>query len=110
MPLISDDRLKKVNDLLLSSGRGIELAAHLGKPLVDMVTEVTEVMSEVDEVLSKSVETPRRGLAELAELAAELADITVGGTCEDTSGRGVLLTCPHPPRQVVHPAFKRGDA
>ena len=36
MPLISDDCLKKVNDLVLSVGHDIELPAHLGEAVVDM--------------------------------------------------------------------------
>ena len=38
MSLIGDDRLKKINDLLLSGGHAVELPAHLGEAVVDMRT------------------------------------------------------------------------
>jgi hypothetical protein len=38
LPLIGDDRLKKVDDLLLSGGHNVELPAHLGEAVVDMRT------------------------------------------------------------------------
>ena len=38
MPLIGDDRLNKVDDLLLSGGHDVELAANLGEAVVDMCT------------------------------------------------------------------------
>ena len=121
--LIGDDRLNKVNDLLLSGGRGVEFAAHLDESLVDMLLEgaeirlecaeilleCAEVRSEVNEVLSDGIEACRCGLAELAEIVAESADVVVGGSCEYTSGRSVLLAYLYSPGQVTHLAFESGD-
>lgn len=38
MPLIGDDCLKKLNDLVLSGGHDVKLPAHLGEAIVDMRT------------------------------------------------------------------------
>jgi hypothetical protein len=80
--LVRDDRLEKINDLLLSYGHDVELAAHLGEAIVDMGTKVDEVLPKVDEVLAEGIETCGRGLAEIAKLAAELTDVAVGGLHE----------------------------
>ena len=93
MSLISDDRLKEANNLLLPGGHDVELPAHLGEAVVDMITEVDEVLPEVDEVLPKGVETSGGGPAELADFAAELADVAVGGSGEHSSGGRVLPAC-----------------
>jgi hypothetical protein len=71
--------MEKINDLLLSYGHDVELAAHLGEAVVDMGTKVDEVLPKVDEVLAEGIETCGRGLAEIAKLAAELTDVAVGG-------------------------------
>lgn len=119
-----DDRLKKVNDLLLSGGCGVEFAAHLGESLADMLlkcpdmlledpevrSKVNEVRSKVNEVVSEGVEACRCGLAELAEIVAKSADVAVGGACEYPSGRSVLLACLYPPGQVAHLVLKSSDA
>ena len=68
--MIRDDRLKKVDDLLLSGGRGVKFAAHFGESLVDVLLECSEVRSEINKVLSERVEACRCGLAELAEIVA----------------------------------------
>ena len=93
MSLISDDRLKEANNLLLPGGHDVELPAHLGEAVVDMITEVGEVLPEVDEVLPKGVETSGGGPAEFADFAAELADVAVGGSGEHSSGGRVLPAC-----------------
>ena len=100
MSLISDDRLKEANNLLLPGGHDVELPAHLGEAVVDMITEVDEVLPEVDEVLPevdevlpKGVETSGGGPAEFADFAAELADVAVGGSGEHSSGGRVLPAC-----------------
>ncbi len=122
--LIRDDRLKKVNDLLLSGGCGVEFAAHLDESLVDMLLErpeialecaeilfeCAEVRSEVNEVLPEGIEARRCGLAELAEVIAKSADVAVGGSCEYTSGRSVLLAYLYSPGQVTHLVLKSVDA
>ncbi len=112
-----DDRLKKVNDLLLSGGCGVEFAAHLGESLADMLLkrpemllEGPEVRSKVNEVVSEGVEACRCALAELAEIVAKSADVAVGGSCEYPSGRSVLLACLYPPGQVAHLVLKSSDA
>jgi hypothetical protein len=110
MSLTSDDRLQKVNDPLLSRGRAVELAAHLGEPLVDMSTEIHEILPKIHEILSKGVEAYRRGLAKISELTAELADVSVGGSSQHTSGGSVLFTRPYACCQVVYLMLKRGDA
>ena len=110
MSLIRDDRLKKVNDLVLSGGCGVEFAAHLGESLVDVLLECSEVRSKIDEVLSEGVEACRCGLAELAEIVAKSADVAVGGSREYRSGRSVLLACLYPPGQVAHLVLKGSDA
>ena|ERR1700682_843011 len=93
MSLISDDRMKKPNNLLLPGGHDIELPAHLGEAVVDVRTEADEVLPELDEVLPKRVETCGGGSAELTDFAAELADVAVGGSGEHSSGGRVLLAC-----------------
>jgi hypothetical protein len=70
--LVSDNRLKKANNLLLPGGHDVELPAHLGEAGVDVCTDV-------DEVLPKGVETGGGGSAELTDFAAELADVALGG-------------------------------
>lgn len=92
MSLIGDDGLKKLHDLLLSRGGGIEFAAHLDKALIDMLAQVVDILTKVDKVLSHGIETCRRGLAEVAEVAAELTDVAVSGPGEHPSRRGVLFT------------------
>ena len=84
MPLISDDRLKKADNLLLPGRHNVELPTRLGEAVVDM-------SAEVDEVLPKGVETCGRGSAEVADFAAELADVAVGGPGEHSSGGRVLF-------------------
>jgi hypothetical protein len=108
--LIRNDRLKKVNDLLLSGGCDVEFAAHLGESLIDMLLERAEIRTQVHEVLPKGIEACRRGLAELAEIVAESADIAVGGSCEHTSGRSILLAHLYAPGQVAHLVLESGDA
>lgn len=122
--MIRDDRLKKVNDLLLSAGCGVEFAAHLGESLVDIALErpeirlecaeirleCAEVRSEVNEVLPEGIEARRCGLAEFAEIVAKSADVAVGGSCEYTSGRSVLLAYLYSPGQVTHLMLKSADA
>ena len=66
--LVSDNRLKKANNLLLPGSHDVELPAHLGEAVVDVRTEVAEV-------LPKGVETCGGGSAEVADFAAELADV-----------------------------------
>ena len=56
-----------------------------------MSTEVDEIFPEVNEVLPKGVETSGGGHAELADFAAEFADVAVGGSGEHPSGGRVLL-------------------
>ena len=90
--LISDDRLKEADNLLLPGGHDVELPANLGEAVVDMVTEVGEVLPEVDEVLPKGVETSVGGPVEFADFAAELADVAVGGSGEAT--RAAAASCP----------------
>jgi hypothetical protein len=115
--LIRDDRLKKVDDLLLSGGCGVEFTAHLGESLVDILLECAEIVlecaevgSEVNEVLPEGIEACRCGLAELAEIVAKSADVAVGGSCEYTSGRSVLLAYLYSPGQVTHLVLKSADA
>ena len=103
MSLIRDDRLKKVNDLLLSGGCGVEFAAHLRESLVD-------VRSKVNKVLSERVEACHCGLAELAKIVAKSADVAVGGSCKYPSGRSVLLACLYSPGQVAYLVLKGSDA
>ena len=78
--------------MLLTDSHDIELAAHLGEAVVDMRTNVDEVLPKVDEVLPKGIETRSRGVAELANFATELTDVAVGGSGENTRGRRVPLT------------------
>jgi len=110
MSSIRDDRLKKVNDLLLSGGRGVEFAAHLRESLVDVLVECSEFRSEVNKVLSERVEARRGGQAELAEIVAKSADVAVGGSREYPSGRSIVLACLYPPGQVAHLLLKGSDA
>jgi len=63
-------RLQKANDLSLSGGCSIELAADLREPSVDTI-------AEVDEVVSNSVEAGRRRMAKVAEFAPDGADVAV---------------------------------
>lgn len=77
--LVSDNRLKKADDLLLPGSHDVELPAHLGESVVDVRTEADEVLPEVDEVLPNGVETCGGGPAELTDFAAELADVALGG-------------------------------
>ena len=101
--MIRDDRLKKVDDLPLSGGRGVEFAAHLRESLVD-------VRSKVNKVLSERVEACHCGLAELAEIVAKSADVAVGGASEYPGGRSVLLACLYLPGKVAHLVLKGSDA
>ena len=105
-----DDRLKKVNDLLLSGGCGVEFAAHLGESLVDVPFECPEVRSKVDKVLSERVEACHCGLAELTEIVVKSADVAVGGAGEYPGGRSVLLACLYLPGEVTHLMLKGSDA
>ena len=107
--MVRDDRLKKVNDLVLSGGCGVEFAAHLGESLVDVLLECSEVRSKIDEVLSEGVEACRCGLAELAEIVAKSADVAVGGAREYPSGRSVLPVCLYLPGKVAHLVLKGSD-
>ncbi len=100
--LVRDDGLKKVDNLLLSSGHDVELPARLGEAVVD-------VRAEVDEVLSQGIETRCGGPAEVTNFAPELTDIAVGSTCENSSGRRVLFAYPHPAGQVVHLLLEGAD-
>lgn len=100
--LIGDDGLQQVDNLLLPSGHDVELSAYLRETVVDMGTEV-------DEVLPKGVETCGGGTTELTKFATELTDIAVGSSGENTSGGHVLLTCPHTPREVAHLLFESAD-
>ena len=72
----------------------------------EVLAEVDEVLAEVDEVLAQGVETSRGGLAEIAQVATDLADIAVCGSGEHAGGRGVLFSCSYPPGQVPHLAFQ----
>jgi hypothetical protein len=98
MPLIGNDRLKKLNDLVLAGGHDVELAAHLGESIVD-------VRGYVHEILPKGIETHTGSPAEVANFAPELTDVSVGGSGEHTRGRRVLLTRLHPPSEVAHLLF-----
>ncbi len=95
MPLIGDDCLKQVDNLVLPGGHDVELPAHLGEAVVDVCTESDELLPKVNEVLSKSIETRGGGLAEVAYFAAELAHVAVGGPGEHASGGRVLLARLH---------------
>ena len=122
--MVGDDRLKKVDDLLLSRGCGVEFTAHLDESPVDMFTEGAELRPEgaevrpegaelrpeVNEVFPEGIEACRRGLAEVTEIISKFADVAVGGSCEYAGGRGVMLACLHSPGQVAHLVLKSGDA
>ena len=117
MSPIVDNRLEKLDDLLLTSRSGVELSAHLGESLidpleslVDLLEPLGEVLPKVDEVLPHGVEAGRRGPAKVAQLAADLANIAIGGTGKHPGGRGVLLVCMHPSSQIAHLTFEVGDA
>ena len=73
-------RMQEVNDLLLPGRRGVEFAAHLREPSVDMIAEVGEFIAEVDKVFAKRVEAGGCRLPEIAEVASDRADVSVGGT------------------------------
>jgi len=103
MSSVGDDGLKKVNDLLLSSGHDVELPAHLGEAVVDM-------RAEVDEILSERVKTGGGGPAEFANFASEFTDVTVGSSGEYSSGRGILLGRLHPPFEIAYLLFEGADA
>src|SRR6516164_5504635 len=72
--LIGDDRLKKVNDLLLSGGRGVEFAAHLDESLVDMLLEGAEIRLECAEILLECAEV-RSEVNEVLSDGIELAAV-----------------------------------
>ena len=61
MPLIGDDGLKKIDNLLLPSGHDVELPAHLREAVI-------HVRAKVDEVLSQGIKTRRGGPAEIANV------------------------------------------
>jgi hypothetical protein len=110
MSLVGDDRPKKVNDLLLPGGHHVELPAHLGEAVVDMGTQVDEVLPKVDKVLPEGIETGGGGASEVADFTAELTDVAVGSSCEYASGRGILLGHLHPTIEVAYLLFESADA
>src|SRR5215207_1924569 len=61
-----DNRVQQVDDLLLASRGGVELAAHLDEALVDLRPQICQV-------LARGVETGLRSLAEVTDLLANCA-------------------------------------
>lgn len=108
--LIGNQRLDKVDDLLLTGCCGVEFAAHFGEALIDVRPKVDEVGSEIHEVFAEGVEADRSRLPKVAEFVVECGHVAVGGSGEDASGSCVLLTCSYSPGQVVHLSFQSGDA
>ena len=87
------------------------------KSPIDMLSEageslpkVDEVLPKVDKVLPQGIETCRGAITEIAEFAAELADVTIGGPSKYPCGRGVMLASLHSSRQIAHLLLERRDA
>ncbi len=107
----------------MSGGRSVEFAAHLGETLVDLLKspidmlseageslpKVDEVLPQVDKVLPQGIETCRGGMAEIADFAAELAHVAIGGSRKYTSGGGIMRTCLHSTRQIAHLLLESRD-
>ena len=74
-----------------------------------MFSKVHEVLPEVHEVLPEGIETCRGGMAEIAEFAAELAHVAIGGSRKYTSGGGIMRTCLHSTRQIAHLLLESRD-
>lgn len=47
---------------------------------------------------------------DVAEFAAELFDVAVGGTGQDACGRGIGFADANPIAELAHPRFQAGDA
>lgn len=98
---LSDDGVQQVDDLLLAGGSGVEFAAHLGEPVLYPV-------AEVGEVLAGRVEAGRGGLAEVPDLAANLANVAVGPAGQHASGCRVLLAVADAISELPDLGFQRG--
>ncbi|MCH9700482.1 MAG: hypothetical protein K0U76_03695 [Actinomycetia bacterium] len=102
--------MEKVNDLLLAGRSGIELSAHLGEPLIELLEFTVDMLAKVDEILLHGVEARRRGLAKIAQLTADLADVAICGTGQHPGGSCVLPIGRNLPSKLAHLVFKGGDA
>ena len=112
---IGDERLQQVHNLLLTGRGPVELPTHFSETLVhlreavlNMGAEVTEGSPQVDEIFPQSVEARRCCLPEVAQLAAELADVPIGRSREDARRGRVLLTCPDTPVKLTNPLLECG--
>ena len=89
---LGDGRVQQVDDLLPASGRGVELAAHLGEPLLRLAEPLLHLAAEVVQVLACRVEAGRGGLAEVPDLSTDLSDVTVSSSGQHARRCRVLLT------------------
>src|SRR5689334_11852597 len=96
------ERVQKVDDLLLSGGSRVELAAHLCEAAVELIAEAGEIFAQINEIFSKRVEAGRRRLPKIAEFTPDLTDVSIGGTGQHTCRRGIALAGPEAPGQVAH--------
>jgi hypothetical protein len=108
--LLADERGQQGDDLLLSGGGAVELAAHLGKAVVDLGKAGLELLPEVEEVLAHRVKHPRVLLPELPDLSANLGDVAVGSARQHAGGGRVLLAVAHPFGQLTDVRLQRGHA
>lgn len=115
--LTTDERMKKIDDLLLAGSCTVELPPHLGEAAIDLCEGLIDLLetsvpigAEVDEIFPQCVEARRGSLAEVQDLATNLTDIAVRGSGEHARRRRILLADPHSAPQVAYLAFECLDA
>jgi hypothetical protein len=85
-----DQGAEQPGDLLLTRSGSIELAAHLGEPVVHARTEAVDVSCEVGQVLAHRVENAVVLLPELPGFPPYLGHVPICATSEYPGGGGVL--------------------
>ena len=105
------------DDPLLSSCCGVEFAAYLDEPVVDLIEPfgyaretVVHLSAQISHVFAERVGAGHRGVSEVAQLTTECGDVAVGGAGKHTRGGRILLARTYSLGEVAHLCFQSGDA
>lgn len=112
-----NQRRDEFGDPLLTCCGGVQFAAHLSEPSINLLESAInlleasiDVPTQINEVLSKRIETRGGGVSKIADLGSDLRDVAVGRAGEHPSCRGVLFGCLEPTLDVSEIILTHGQS